>query len=212
MKHSHRKRSNHQSWQSFVLFAANASLSGCASSTPEPLVTEYHAPIGDFSCSDSRHGLTVEEHLGPDGGTFYINRYVYRTRIDVQKLDLSGLKILGDEVSIAAIHDVYLDNVLVPLIRSGVPDAEILNRDHRTVDGRPILFSAVSIPGGGVYIGADGNRRDGVRCQIQVANSRFVYTISSNHTVVDWAEWDGQKILGCYDLLYEKFRICDFPE
>ena len=203
----------HRLWRPFALLAAVASLCSCASDTgtPEPRLSEYHSPIGGFSCSDSQRGMAVEEQLGPVAGTIYIERNGYRTRIDVHGMNPDDLEILDDDTSTADIHDAYLVGVLLPLIRSGVPDSEIIDRVHRAVDGRPILFSAVLMPSSGAYTGPDGKRRDLVRCQAQFMNSRSIYTVSANHTVHDRTEWDDEKILSCYDSLYEQLSVCDFP-
>lgn len=131
------------------------------------------------------------------------------TRVDVEEFAPvvgADLERLRDEI-----YQGYLQGSILPLIRSGVPQAELLDVRSTTIWERSVLLSAVLMPAASRAVRPDGKRVDGIRGQTQYTNGRFMFTVS--RITVAWPDDSIEKQLqDAYEAVGEAYGLCEFPQ
>lgn len=171
---------------------------------------QYVSRLGGFRCGPFRFDTTAEEHFGPHGGSLHLKDEVELTRVDIEEfqppLEGSELVEMRDDF-----YRSYLAASLLPLVQSGIPSARLLDACPDTIQGHPVLKSAILTPGVSPAVSPEGKRIDGIRGQIQFTNGRFMYTVT--RIVVAWPNDPADKQLrNAYGSAMEAFRLCHFPQ
>jgi hypothetical protein len=125
----------------------------------------YSSPIGGVTCQTDPHFKTkVDEVFGPHGGTVHLISELGVTRIDIVEFSPVVPSSILSGSQLNEFHGKYLAESLMPLIRSGVPNASLLGQSVNEVNGRHIHLSAVLLPGKSNFMYPDGKYAD-PRCQ-----------------------------------------------
>ncbi|MEM1438232.1 MAG: hypothetical protein AAF545_05930 [Pseudomonadota bacterium] len=179
-------------------------LAGCASAPTIPEGETYTSSMGAFECRGYPLGAHVDEALGPHGGTIRIRDGLREVRFDIEEFDpILEEPTLG--FTRAALYEGYLQQNILPLIRSVSPDAELLEANFLTLEmprslaGLPVYQSAVLLA-----------KQGAVRGQIQYTDGRFMYTMS--HFAQASGDWSKDKQLeAAYKQLLVGLGRCHFP-
>jgi hypothetical protein len=104
----------------------------------------------------------------------------------------------------------YLSDQILPLVKSGVPNARLLDARSSVIKELPIYQSAILMPGESGAVSGDGKRIDGVRGQVQYTNGQYMYTVSVNSVA-----WPGrsseEQIEVALSYAGMVFKQCTFP-
>lgn len=169
----------------------------------------YVSSLGGFRCGPFSLDTTAEEHYGPHGGSLHLKDEVQLTRVDIEEFEppLEGEELVEKR---AEFYKGYLAGNLLPLVQSGVPDARLLDARVDTIEGHPVLKSAILTPGFSPAVSPEGKRIDGIRGQIQYTNGRFMFTVT--RIVVAWPGETAERLLAnAYASATEAYRLCEFP-
>ena len=179
-------------------------LAGCASAPKIPERGTYTSPMGAFECRGYPLGADFEEAMGPHGGTIRIRDATREIRFDLEEFDpiMEGALL---EATRAALYEGYLNENILPLIRSVSPGAELLEanflvlEEPRSLAGLPVYQSAVLMA-----------QRGAVRGQIQYTDGRFMYTMSNFAKASgDWSK--DKQLEAAYEQLLLGLSWCYFP-
>jgi hypothetical protein len=104
----------------------------------------------------------------------------------------------------------YLTDELLPLVKSGVPSAQLLASQSAVINAHPVYQSAILMPGSSGAISGEGKRLDGLRAQVQYTNGRYMFTVSVNSVVSP--DYSMEKNIGhALSFAGTMFGECKFP-
>ena len=175
----------------------------------------YVSPLGEFSCLPyPKSEMSVMAAFGPHGGTVHLMFYdLDVTRIDVEEFqpkieDPTYLKAHEQDI-----YEKYLIDVILPLVKQGVPNAKLVREKNAELNDHRVKVSAILLPEKSNFIGPDGKYSDGVRAEIQYTNGRFIYTVSRVDPINMRADWSAdQNIDNSIRIVSESFVKCNFPQ
>lgn len=181
-----------------LLFAVS-----CFSTVTTAEQHSYTPRLGNFQCKDYPLGVTVEEALGPHGGTIRIRDPIREIRFDLEEfkpaLDKATLESMRP-----ALYEGYLKQNTMPMLRKVSADAELLEAKAlildtpRSLAGLPVYQSAVAMAKKGI-----------VRGQIQYSDGRFIYTMSNLIYIKE--DWSKEKqAQAAYEQLLKGLAWCQF--
>ncbi|MGR9053776.1 MAG: hypothetical protein ACU84J_14115 [Gammaproteobacteria bacterium] len=160
---------------------------------------QFVSSFADFRCGPFSFPTTAEYAFGPHGGTVVLTDEFMQTRIDVEEFAPS---IEGTELEEMrdGIYQGYLMESTLPLVRSGVPQAELLKAEFATIKGCRVLQSAILMP-----------ETNGIRGQVQYTNGRFMFTVS-RITTIPFNQPPEKQLQSAFRNAEVAFGLCEFAK
>jgi hypothetical protein len=184
-------------------------LTACAGSAQITRGEKYASPMGQFTCGPFKLETRIQSSFGPHGGTVRFIDEVGMTRVDVAELQPS-LDARALEQSRENVYQGYLSDEVLPLVKSAVPGARLLDSRSAVIGAHSVYQSAILMPGSSGAISGDGKRLDGLRGQVQYTDGRYMFTVSINSVV--WSDRSiDENITNALSYAGSMFKTCSFP-
>ena len=184
-------------------------VTGCVGSGQISRGEKYVSPMGQFTCGPFELDTRVQPAFGPHGGTVRFMDQVGMTRVDViefqPSLDKEMLEGFRENV-----YQGYLNNEVLPLVRTAVPSARLLDSRSAVISAHPVYQSVILMPGNSGAISGDGKRLDGLRGQVQYTNGRYMFTVSTISEVLPNRSMD-ENVKSALSYVGSMFKTCTFP-
>jgi len=185
------------------------SLTACAGAGQVIRNEKYVSPMAGFSCGPFELETRVDAAFGPHGGTVRFIDDVGMNRVDVEEF---SPKLSADTLSANRdmLYRGYLNEQILPLVKRGVPNAELLAVRSSLVREKPVFVSAILMPGATNSVTGDGKRMDGIRGQLQYTNGDYIYTVSTISNAFPDRTREDQIALAIANVV-RVFERCTFP-
>jgi hypothetical protein len=131
------------------------------------------------------------------------------TRVDVIEFQPSLDKEMLDGFR-ENVYRGYLNNEVLPLVRTAVPSARLLDSRSAVISAHPVYQSVILMPGHSGAISGDGKRLDGLRGQVQYTNGRYMFTVSTISEVLPNRSMD-ENVKSALSYVGSMFKTCTFP-
>jgi len=185
------------------------SMAACTTGVQINRGATYQSPMGQFICGPFDLDTRVQVAFGAHGGTLRFIDEVDMTRIDVQEFQppLDENVLQGSR---AELYRDYLNAEILPLVKTAVPNAQLVDTRSAVIGERLVYQSAILMPGKSNAISGDGKPFDGLRVQVQYTNGRYMFTVSINSAVSPEKSRDEQ-IRTALSYAGFRFKECIFP-
>lgn len=186
-------------------------LAACAGSVGIKPGQKYVSPFAEFTCGPFPFNTEVDAAFGPHGGTVRL----FLEDISMLRVDVEEFQPVLDKAMLSAnaerLYRGYLAQSTMPLIKSAISNASVIEAGMANVNGLTVYQSVVLTPGYSSVVNGEGKRLDGLRGLVQYTNGKYMFTVTEFWYVRPNRSQE-EAVAQIIKNAEDSFKTCSFPE